>query len=76
MRNTAELVLEGLHYKLRIIMGVPIDGPTFLFCNNEPVVTNSTAPELTLKKKYNSLAAPEVQSWCHGNRDDSKIKWC
>jgi hypothetical protein len=54
MRIAVELV-EGLRYKLRM-MGVPIDGPTALFCDNEAVVTNSTAPESTLKKKHNAIA--------------------
>jgi hypothetical protein len=38
------------------MMGVPLDGPTSLFCDNEAVVTNSTAPESTLKKKHNAIA--------------------
>jgi hypothetical protein len=54
MRIAVELV-EGLRYKLRM-MGVPIDGPTSLFCDNEAVVTNTTAPESTLKRKHNAIA--------------------
>jgi hypothetical protein len=38
------------------MMGVPLVGLTSLFCNNEAVVTNSTAPESTLKKKHNAIA--------------------
>ena len=48
-------LVEGLCYKLRM-MGVPIDGPTSLFCDNEAVVTNTTAPKSTLKKKHNAIA--------------------
>jgi hypothetical protein len=54
MRIAIDLV-EGLRYKLRM-MGVPLDGPTALFCDNESVVRNSTAPESTLKKKHNAIA--------------------
>lgn len=46
--------IEGLRYKLRML-GVAIDGPTNVFCDNESVVKNSTAPESTLKKKHNAI---------------------
>ena len=42
-------------YKLRM-MGVEVDGPTNVFCDNEAVVTNTTRPESTLKKKHNAIA--------------------
>jgi hypothetical protein len=48
MKIAVELV-EGLRYKLRM-MGVPIDGPTSVFCDNAAVVINTTAPESTLRK--------------------------
>jgi hypothetical protein len=54
MKQAVELV-EGLRYKLRM-MGVEVDGPTNLFCDNEAVVTNTTRPESTLKKKHNAIA--------------------
>ena len=38
------------------MMGVPLDCEINLFCNNESVFKNSTLPESTLKKKYNSIA--------------------
>jgi hypothetical protein len=34
------------------MMGIPIDGPTNVFCDNAAVVRNSTAPESVLKKKH------------------------
>jgi hypothetical protein len=37
-------------------MGVPIDGPTYIYCDNMSVVHNTTAPESMLKKKSNSIA--------------------
>jgi hypothetical protein len=48
-------MIEGLRYKLRM-MGVPIDGPCDLFCDNESVVKNVTRAESPLKKKHNSIA--------------------
>ena len=38
------------------MMGVPVDGPTSVFCNNELVFKNSTEPESILKKKHNAIA--------------------
>lgn len=54
MRVAIEMI-EGLRYKLRM-MGIPIDGPTNVFCDNAAVVRNSTAPESVLKKKHNAIA--------------------
>ena len=36
-------------------MGVPIKGPTNVYCDNEAVVNNSSITELTLKKKNLSV---------------------
>ena len=38
------------------MMGVPIDGPTNLYCDNASVVINVTRPESPIKKKHNSVA--------------------
>ena len=38
------------------MMGIPIDGPTSVFCDNESVFKNATRPESTLKKKHNAIA--------------------
>jgi hypothetical protein len=54
MKTAIELT-EGLRYKLRM-MGVPINGPTSVFCDNSAVVVNTSAPESTLKKKHNAIA--------------------
>ena len=54
MRIAIEMI-EGLRYKLRM-MGVPIDGPCDVFCDNESVVKNVTRPESPIKKKHNSIA--------------------
>jgi hypothetical protein len=53
-------ILRGLRYKLRM-MGVPIAGPSYVYCDNNSVVTNSTAPASTLKKKSNSIAYHAVR---------------
>ena len=48
-------MVEGIRYKLRM-MGVPLNGPTSIFCDNQSVVKNSTAPESVLKKRHNAIA--------------------
>jgi hypothetical protein len=54
MKTVAE-VNKGFRYKLRM-MGVPIDGPTYVYGDNMSVLHNTTNPESTLKKKSNSIA--------------------
>lgn len=54
MKIAVELV-EALRYKLRMF-GIPIDGPTNVFCDNEAVTKNVIHPESTLKKKHNAIA--------------------
>jgi hypothetical protein len=46
---------RGLRYKLRML-GVPINESSYVFCDNNSVVCNTTAPESTLKKKSNAIA--------------------
>jgi len=58
--KTAVEMSEGLRYKLRM-MGVPIDGPTTVFCDNDTVVTQTTKPESVLKKKHNAIAYHRVR---------------
>jgi anaerobic ribonucleoside-triphosphate reductase len=38
------------------MMGIPLNGPTSVFCDNQSVVKNMTAPELVLKKRHNAIA--------------------
>jgi hypothetical protein len=54
MKTVAE-VNKGLRYKLRM-MGVPIDGPSYVYGDNMSVLHNTSNPESTLKKKSNSIA--------------------
>lgn len=53
--KTAAEVNRGFRYKLRM-MGIPIDGPSYLYGDNMSVLHNTTNPESTLKKKNNSIA--------------------
>jgi hypothetical protein len=53
--KTGVELIKGLRYKLRM-MGVPLDGPTNVRCDNMSVVYNTSRPESTLKKKSNSIA--------------------
>ena len=53
MRTAVEHI-EALRYKLHMF-GIPIKGPTNVFCDNEAVFKNTTIPESMLKKKHNSI---------------------
>ena len=46
--------LRGIRYKLRM-MGVPVEGPTYIYGDNMSVIKNTSKPESTLKKKSNSI---------------------
>jgi hypothetical protein len=48
-------LIESLRYKL-CMFGIPIDGPTNVYCDNEAVMKTAFFPESTLKKKHNSIA--------------------
>jgi hypothetical protein len=54
MRIAVELI-EALRYKLRMF-GIPIEGPTNVYCDNEAVTKNVINPESTLKKKHDAIA--------------------
>ena len=54
MRVGVEMI-KALRYKLRMF-GVPVDGPTNVFCDNEAVYKNTVLPESTLKKKHHSIS--------------------
>ena len=46
--------IEALCYKLQMF-GIPIEGPTNVFCDNEAVFMNTSIPDSTLKKKHTSI---------------------
>jgi hypothetical protein len=53
MKNGIETT-QGLRYKLSM-MGVAIDGPTYIYGNNMSVVHNTQRPKSVLKKKSNAI---------------------
>ena len=59
LRICKELIV-ALRYKLRMF-GVPIEGPTNVFCDNRGVVRNASIPESTLMKKHNAINYHAVQ---------------
>jgi hypothetical protein len=62
LRIATELI-QSLRYKLRM-MGVTLDGPANVFCDNNSVVINSTVPESTLKKKHVSICYHRAREAC------------
>ena len=54
MKNAIELI-ESLRSKLRMF-GVPIEGPTNVFCDNNSVCKSTTKPESVLNKKHHSIS--------------------
>jgi len=43
------------------MMGIPIKGPTHVFCDNEAVYKNLSIAHSTLKKKHNSICFYRVR---------------
>jgi hypothetical protein len=58
MKNAVEMT-EALRCKLRMF-GVPLDGPTNVFCDNGAVAVNTARPESTPSKKDHSIACHRV----------------
>ena len=54
MRQAVDL-LKGLRYKLRMF-GIPIEGPSAIYCDNEAVFKNVSKPDSTLSKKQHSIS--------------------
>ena len=54
MRQAIELV-RSLRYKLRMF-GIPFEGPTDIFCDNESVFKDVSRPESVLSKKQHSIS--------------------
>jgi hypothetical protein len=42
------------------MMGIPIDGPTWMFGDNASVITSSTVPQSSLNKRCNDLSCHQV----------------
>ena len=52
--KTAVEQVESLQYKL-CMFGVPLEGPTNMFCDSEAVFKYASIPDSTLKKKHTSI---------------------
>jgi hypothetical protein len=61
-RIATEQVMD-LRFTLRML-GAPLDGPGWMFGDNESVITNSTVPQSTLKKRHNALSYHRVREAC------------
>ena len=59
MKSCMEGIIS-LRYKLRMF-GVPFDGPTEVFCDNNAVVLNTSNVESKLNKRHNQLAYNAVR---------------
>ena len=46
------------------MLGAPIDGSAWMFGDNESIITNSTVPQSTLKKRHNALSYHRVCEAC------------
>ena len=55
--------IHGLHYKLRM-MGIPVEGFTCVYGDNQSVLVNTSNSDSTLKKKSNSIAYHFVREGC------------
>ena len=54
MKQCCEYI-RGLRYNWRM-MGIPVEGPTYIYGDNQSVLANTTIPDSTLKKKSQSIA--------------------
>jgi hypothetical protein len=58
-RQATEQIID-IRYSLRM-MGIPIDGPAWLFGDNQSVITSSTIPQSMLNKRHNALSYHRVR---------------
>ena len=59
------------------MFGAPIEGATYIYCDNEVVYKNFSIPESTLIKKHHSIAyhinrEPVAAGTCQIAKEDSK----
>ena len=64
MKQCCEYV-RGLRYKLQM-MGISCEDPTFIYGDNQSVLSNTTIPDSTLKKKSQSIAYHLYEKELHG----------
>jgi hypothetical protein len=72
MKHSCEY-LRGLRFKLRM-MGIPVSDPCFVTGDNQAVLSNSSIPESTLRKKSNSVAYHFVRHGCA--LDEWRFSYC
>ena len=58
-RQGVEQIID-LRYRLHML-GVPIEGPSWLFGDNKAVVTSSKIPHSSLNKRWNAISYHKVQ---------------
>ena len=64
-RQATEQIID-LRYTLRM-MGVPIDGPAWMFGDNYSVIVSSTIPQSNLNKRHNALSYHRVRECIANN---------
>ena len=74
MNNAVELI-EALRYNI-CMFGVPINGPTNIFCDNDAVTKNCLDPTSMLKKNYHLIAYHRnreavAAGTCHITKEDT-----
>ena len=77
MKIATEQII-GLRYKLKM-MGIKVEDPANVFCDNEAVSKKSSTPEPVLTKKHNAICFHKVREccvagiirvgWINGNRN-------
>jgi hypothetical protein len=80
-RTATEQIID-LRYTIRML-GVPLDGPAWMFGDNESVVKSATIPHSSLMKRHNALAyhrvreaiAAKILHFCHipGNQNPADV---
>jgi hypothetical protein len=58
-RQATEQIMD-LNYTLRM-MGIPIDGPAWMFGDNQSVMTSSTIPHSNQSKGHNDLSYHRIR---------------
>ena len=59
----ASYYIRDFLYKLRIV-GIPVEEPSYMYSDNHSVLTGSTRPEYTLKKKVQRIAFHFIREGC------------
>lgn len=63
-KRICDSVRNGISWALRYkpqMFGIPIEGPTNVWCDNKAVTKNALYPKSTLKKNHNAIAYHQTQ---------------